>query len=159
MSNSGWDLKKKALSEHGAFTLNRKLCALDTWDDAAIKDRASKLFMLATSVWPRPVGDPSITTLVSVLCTPSDGNRTVEADTSKAEVATLTTSKQLQLAFWSEFRKFAQEHAQRIKATKPRPQHWMTISLGRSGFHLSAVPHYGMRWLRLTTVMNCGPRS
>ena len=56
MSNSSWDTKKKALSEHGAFTLNRKLCGLNAWDDAAIEDRARELFNLAKTIWPRPVG-------------------------------------------------------------------------------------------------------
>ena len=43
MSNSAWATKKTALSEHGAFALNRKLCALEIWDEAAIKRRAVEL--------------------------------------------------------------------------------------------------------------------
>jgi hypothetical protein len=55
MSNSAWETKRAALSEHGAFTLNRRLCALKTWDEAAIERRAGELFALAKEVWPRPV--------------------------------------------------------------------------------------------------------
>jgi hypothetical protein len=55
MSNSSWDTKKKALSEHGAFALNRQLCALVSWDDAAIEQRAAELFNLANTIWPKPV--------------------------------------------------------------------------------------------------------
>src|SRR5262249_33074801 len=55
MSNSAWATKKAALSEHGALALNRKLCALQMWDEAAIKRRAIELFNLAKTVWPKPV--------------------------------------------------------------------------------------------------------
>lgn len=55
MSNSSWDIKKKALSEHGAFSLNRKLCALEVWEEAAIERRAGELFELPKAVWPRPL--------------------------------------------------------------------------------------------------------
>lgn len=55
MSNSGWETKKKALSDHGAFALNRKLCGLDSWDESAIERRATDLFDLAKSIWPRPI--------------------------------------------------------------------------------------------------------
>jgi hypothetical protein len=55
MSNGGWESKKKSLSEHGAFKLNRKLCGLDSWDEAAIERRACELFDVAKEIWPRPV--------------------------------------------------------------------------------------------------------
>jgi Protein of unknown function DUF262/Protein of unknown function (DUF1524) len=54
MSNSAWGTKKKALSEHGAFSLNRKLCGVDTWDEAAIEQRADELFDVAKILWPKP---------------------------------------------------------------------------------------------------------
>ena len=57
MSNSAWGTKKKALSEHGAFSLNRKLCGVDAWDEGAIEQRAGELFDVAKSIWPRPVGE------------------------------------------------------------------------------------------------------
>lgn len=54
MSNSSWETKKKALSEHGTFALNRKLCGLDAWDDGAIEHRAAELFHFAMAIWPKP---------------------------------------------------------------------------------------------------------
>jgi uncharacterized protein (DUF1810 family) len=62
MSNSAWTTKKAALSEHGAFALNRKitLCALPTWDETAIKHRAVELFHLAKTIWPKPVAAGTI---------------------------------------------------------------------------------------------------
>lgn len=55
MSNSSWETKKKALSKHATLALNRELCILDAWDDAAIEHRAGELFNLAKKIWPRPV--------------------------------------------------------------------------------------------------------
>lgn len=54
MSNSGWATKKLALSEHGALSLNRKLCIEEKWDEAAMQRRAKELCDVAKKVWPRP---------------------------------------------------------------------------------------------------------
>lgn len=54
MSNGPWASKKAALSEHTALAMNRKLIALQEWNDAAIETRSQALFVLATKIWPRP---------------------------------------------------------------------------------------------------------
>jgi hypothetical protein len=46
------------------------------------------------------------------------------------------------LEFWTVFRSYVEEHGPRVKATKPLPQHWMNIALGRSGFGLGAVASF-----------------
>ncbi len=54
MSNSPWASKKAALSEHTSMAMNRKLLALNDWNEAAIKSRSKELFLLAKKIWPRP---------------------------------------------------------------------------------------------------------
>lgn len=51
----------------------------------------------------------------------------------------LTDAKRLQLAFWQGFKSYAEEHAERIRPTKPLPGAWMTMAIGRTDFALSAV--------------------
>jgi hypothetical protein len=54
MSNGAWDTKRDALDEHTVLMLNRAVVARDTWDEEAIRQRASTLFEFALQIWPRP---------------------------------------------------------------------------------------------------------
>jgi hypothetical protein len=54
MSNSSWETKRKALPQYGALSLNRQLCGLEAWDEAAIEPRAGEMFDLAKKIWPKP---------------------------------------------------------------------------------------------------------
>lgn len=51
----------------------------------------------------------------------------------------LTEVQQAQLAFWRGFQAYAKEHASKITPTSPKPQNWMALAIGRTGFGLSAV--------------------
>lgn len=46
--------------------------------------------------------------------------------------------KQKQYLFWSGFREFMAERKSPIRCQKALPQHWMNMSIGRSGFWLTA---------------------
>src|SRR5262249_13396544 len=54
----------------------------------------------------------------------------------------LTDAKRLQVEFWTAFRSYVEGHGERVKATKPLPQHWMNVALGRSGFKLAAIASF-----------------
>lgn len=41
--------------------------------------------------------------------------------------------------FWSGFHEYARRHARRIRPTKPQPQDWMRMSVGRRGFSVNAI--------------------
>jgi hypothetical protein len=97
-----------------------------------ITDERFNFFGLEIELW--RIGESPIAPKFNVVCKPNDWSKTVAAG-----AASLTESKQLQVNFWSGFREFVQEHGKRIKATKPLPQNWMNIALGRSGFRLAAV--------------------
>lgn len=47
--------------------------------------------------------------------------------------------RQLQYAFWTEFRKFMEESHSSVSCQKAHPRHWMVHKIGRSFFHLSSV--------------------
>jgi hypothetical protein len=51
----------------------------------------------------------------------------------------LTESKILQRDFWTAFCDYVKEQDSNIKTTKPLPQNWMNIAIGRSGMRLCAV--------------------
>jgi hypothetical protein len=54
VSNGPWAEKREALAEHSVLKLNRDLCDREGWDEAAIRERSSRLFDLALQCWPRP---------------------------------------------------------------------------------------------------------
>src|SRR5690606_4907655 len=37
------------------------------------------------------------------------------------------------------FNSYCDANAKLVKATKPRPQHWMNMSIGRTGFNVTAI--------------------
>jgi hypothetical protein len=65
-------------------------------------------------------------------------NEWAKAGREQAKAASSTTpTKQRQLKFWLALVEALRARAPGIKPQKPRPQHWLQISLGRSGFLLS----------------------
>jgi hypothetical protein len=109
--------------------------ALD-WLNEITDDRFN-FFGLEIELW--RIGGSPVAPKFNIVCKPNDWSKTVAAGAARVGRDSLTESKQLQLDFWTGFRQFVQDHGNRIKATKPLPQHWMNIALGRSGFRLAAV--------------------
>lgn len=106
--------------------------ALDWMND--ITDTRFNFFGLEIELW--RIGDSPFAPKFNVVSKPNDWSKTVAEGASRVE---LTEAKQLQLDFWTEFRTYAEDHAVSIKPTKPLPQHWMNLAIGRTGFGLSAI--------------------
>lgn len=51
----------------------------------------------------------------------------------------ITETKRLQREFWSELREYMKDEGTFLNPRKPRPQHWYSFSIGRSGFHISLI--------------------
>lgn len=102
-----------------------------------ITDDRFNFFGLEIELW--RIGDSPVAPKFNVVCKPNDWSKAVAAGAAQVEQESLTEMKRLQLDFWIAFRSYVEERSSRIKATKPLPQHWMNIALGRSGFRLSAV--------------------
>jgi hypothetical protein len=93
-------------------------------------------FALEIEVW--KIGDSAPAPKFNVVAMPNEwtkggagGGRIKEADLSDA--------KKNQLEFWRGFKDYIVENGKLVKPTKPLPQHWMNIALGRSGFKLVAI--------------------
>lgn len=70
----------------------------------------------------------------NIVAKPNNWTRSKESRTQG-----LTPTRQMQLDFWLGFREFVLDKQTPVKPGKPQPLHYMNISLGRSGFRLSAV--------------------
>ncbi len=109
--------------------------ALD-WLNEITDDRFN-FFGLEIELW--RIGDSPVAPKFNVVCKPNDWSRTIAKEARKVEEEGLTEGQQLQLEFWTAFREYVLQQNIRIKPTKPLPQPWMGLALGRSGTSLSAV--------------------
>lgn len=102
-----------------------------------ITDDRFNFFGLEIELW--RIGDSPVAPKFNIVCKPNDWSKAVAAGATQVAKESLSEVKRLQLDFWTEFRSYVGEHDSSIKATKPQPQHWMNIALGRAGFRLNAI--------------------
>jgi hypothetical protein len=117
-----------------AFTEEHR-AALDWLNE--ITDERFRFFGLEVEAW--RIGNSPPAPKFNVVSKPNDWSREVAGGTARAALESLSDVRRLQLDFWLGFRAYAADHAERIRPQKASPQHWMTMGIGRSGFHLSGV--------------------
>jgi hypothetical protein len=99
-----------------------------------ITDIHFSFFGIEVEAW--RIGDSAIAPKFNLVSKPNDWSKAVAEEKKQAE---LTDTRKLQLEFWHAFRDYAEEHAKHFRPTKPLPQTWMGLAVGRSGFGLAAV--------------------
>jgi hypothetical protein len=92
-------------------------------------------FGLEVELW--RIGQSPVAPKFNIVSSPNDW--TTRVAQGAKDVQSLTPAKKRQLEFWSAFREHVLTHGASFKPTKPLPQHWMNISIGRSGFKLNAI--------------------
>lgn len=53
ISNSAWEIKRKAIAETSLLEINRKLIACEEWDESRIKQRSAEIGRAVAQIWPR----------------------------------------------------------------------------------------------------------
>ena len=76
----------------------------------------------------------------NVVSKPNDWSRQVSLAARQMSDQPITEGKKLQLQFWQEFAGYLKEGKSPIRPQTPRPQHWMTFGIGRTGFNMHALP-------------------
>jgi hypothetical protein len=90
-------------------------------------------FAVEVELW--RIGDSPLAPKFEVVVKPNDW---VKAGREQARAATSTSpTKQLQQKFWMALIERLAVKAPHIRPQKPRPQHWLNNSIGRSGFGLN----------------------
>lgn len=120
-------LARKFTEEHRA--------ALDWLNE--ITDERFNFFGLEIELW--RIGNSEPAPKFNVVCRPNEWTREVAERAATIAHADLTEAQQLQLDFWTGFRSYAEKHAKRIRPTKPHPQNWMWMAIGRTGFGVIAI--------------------
>ena len=91
-------------------------------------------FGLEIELW--RIGTSAVAPKFNVVSKPNDWSKEVTEGVSTLE---LSESKKLQVEFWIAFREYAEGRGTKLRLPKPFPQNWFPISVGRTGFLLSAV--------------------
>jgi hypothetical protein len=99
-----------------------------------ITEEKFNFFGLEIELW--KIGDSAPAPKFNLVCKPNDWARTVR---QSAEASELTETKVLQREYWSAFAQLVTEEGATFRPTKPLPQQWMNIALGRSGIQLDAI--------------------
>lgn len=91
-------------------------------------------FGLEIELW--RIGDSPVAPKFNVVSQPNNWSRQAGAG---GGTTGLTETRQLQLAFWTQFRSYLLDNRSTVNPTKPLPQHYMALALGRPGFTLNGV--------------------
>ena len=102
-----------------------------------ITDDSFNFFGLEIELW--KIGDSLIAPKFNVISKPNDWSRSVVAASKTAE---LSDSKLLQRDYWQGFHDYFSDKSSTLKPTKPLPQHWMNLSIGKSGIHLCSIASF-----------------
>lgn len=100
-------------------------------------DERINFFGLEIELW--RIGESPVAPKFNVISQPNDWTRTISETARQMQAGELSETKQLQHEFWTEFRRHMETSGSKLKTTKPLPQHWMNLALGRSDTKLMAV--------------------
>ncbi len=107
-------------------------------------------FGLEVELW--RIGNSPIAPKFNVICQPNEWSRTVAETAKQIQAGAVSDTQQLQLQFWTGFRVYLEKSRSFLKATKPLPQNWMNIAIGRTGFKLAAA--FSTAKNRITAMLN-----
>lgn len=101
-----------------------------------ITDERFKFFGVEVELW--RIGDSIAAPKFNIVSKPNEWTRSITQASRRIESEALSETKKLQLDFWVALQKALEGHPF-LRSRKPRPQHWTTYSIGRTGMHLGAI--------------------
>jgi len=102
-----------------------------------ITDERFRFFGLEIEAW--KIGSSNIAPKFNIISKPNDWVTNILRKTSLMTRGELTDAKKLQLEFWTAFAAHCSGTFTGFRVTKPLPQSWMNLGVGRSGFNVTAV--------------------
>ena len=94
-------------------------------------DSKINIFAIQMEVW--KIADSPYAPKFHVIAKPNDWAKAVKKVTAQSE---LSDTKMLQLGYWTDFKRYVQDHNGKMKLRKAYPQHWYDISFGSSHAHI-----------------------
>ena len=109
--------------------------ALDWLND--ITDSKFRFFGLEIELWRIDSSEPA--PRFNITSKPNDWSRQVGSAARQINDGEMSETKALQLRFWESFNSLVEDQNLPIRTKSPRPRHWTTFPVGRSGFHFTAT--------------------
>jgi Domain of unknown function (DUF4268) len=100
-------------------------------------DKRIRFFGLEVELW--RIGNSPAAPKFNVISKPNNWSKTVSEAAKEIENQTTSETKKLQYRYWLELVDYLEEVKSKLRSQEPRPQHWLTFTIGRSGFHLNAL--------------------
>ncbi|NPD47611.1 DUF4268 domain-containing protein [Lentimicrobium sp. S6] len=92
------------------------------------------------------IGESIPAPLFQMVSKPNDWTKAIHSEQKHTD---LTPTKELNLEYWSEMRKYFEDSGTRLKTQKPSPQHWTNFAIGRSDFHMAVVASVRDNFIRV----------
>lgn len=124
--------------------------ALD-WLNEITEDKF-RFFGLEVELW--RIGDSPVAPKFNVASKPNDWSRSVSKAKRRISEDDLNPTKANYLNYWTAFVEYAQQHFSGKKPQKASPQHWATVAIGRSGFHMLALGSTRDDWIAIELSMD-----
>lgn len=100
----------------------------------SITEEGINFFGLEVELW--KIGDSHVAPKFNLISKPNDWTRTIkQAVSSRA----LTPHQELQISFWTSYKKYIGQKGDPVKSQPPWHQNWMNHPVGRSGARFSSV--------------------
>lgn len=103
----------------------------------AITEEDFRFFGLEVELW--RIGDSPAAPKFNVVSKPNEWSKSVSRGRKQIDASDLSGVKAAQLAYWTAFAEALRDHGGPLRPQKPRPQHWMNLRVGRSGFLLGTL--------------------
>ncbi len=94
-------------------------------------------FALEIELW--QIGDSAVAPKFNIVSSPNDWSKKIHQAASNVKSGVLTETQAMQLEYWTGFKTYLEDSDTNIKAGKPYPQNWTTVSIGRSGISLLGI--------------------
>lgn len=101
-----------------------------------ITDERFQFFGLEVELW--RIGDSPPAPRFNIISKPNRWTRQVGRAARQISDEAVTETKALQLRYWQALKEHLDAQGSPVRIRKPRPEHWTSFSIGRSGFHMNA---------------------
>ena len=102
-----------------------------------ITDTNFKFFGLEIELF--QIADSPYAPRFNIVSMPNNWGKSVSQAAKSISEGIESETKALQYKYWQQLVDFIQESGSKLKPQDPRPRHWQTFAVGRSGFHIAAL--------------------
>ncbi len=102
-----------------------------------ITDERFSFFGLEVELW--RIGNSPAAPKFNIVSQPNNWSKTVAQAARNLDNQETSETKGLQYRYWQNFISYLESSSSKLRPQAPSPKHWLTFSVGRSGFHVNAL--------------------